>query len=144
MTKIIETVEKAIQDSRRMGDRFAVTVLSTLLGEMQNKIPKNADAAQSDGIAAGIVKKFIEGVDETIRLSPNLGDNLAKLQAERLILEAFMPSQLTDDQLDFAIEKIVRVEGKNKGIVMKVLKAQFPNQYDGKKAAALADKHIAA
>lgn len=132
-------VASALAQARKGGDRFGVTVLSTLLGEMQNKIPKDATPDQQHAQATAIVKKFIEGIDETTKVTPDKNKRLL-LSAERLILEEFMPAQLTDDELEFAIDKISRVEGTtDKGIIMKVLKAHYPNRYDGKKAAQFAD-----
>lgn len=132
-------VAYALQTARKAGDRFGVKVLSTLLGEMQNKIPKDAPWSVKHEQATAIVKKFIEGVDETMKLT-DVKDERLLLSAERLILEDFMPPQLTDDELEFAIDKISRVEGTtDKGVIMKVLKAHYPNRYDGKKAAQFVD-----
>jgi uncharacterized protein YqeY len=100
-------VAGALAQARKGGDRFGVTVLSTLLGEMQNKIPKDATPDQQHAQATAIVKKFIEGIDETTKVTPDKNKRLL-LSTERLILEEFMPAQLTDEELEFAIDKISR------------------------------------
>ena len=137
-THVAETLHLA----RKNGDKFAVTVLSTLLGEMQNKIPKDATPEQQHAQATAIVKKFIEGIDETLKLDGFTGNRVA-LASERAILEAFMPMQLNDAELKDIVATIVADVGKNKGAIMKALKTSYPNMYDGKKAAGIVDAAIA-
>ena len=135
-THVAETLHLA----RKNSDKFAVTVLSTLLGEMQNKIPKDATPEQQHTQATAIVKKFIEGVNENFGFC---GDTNGELARERAILEAFMPMQLNDAELKDIVATIVADVGKNKGAIMKALKTSYPNMYDGKKAAGIVDAAIA-
>ena len=136
-THVAETLHAA----RKNGDKFAVTVLSTLLGEMQNKIPKDATPEQQHAQATAIVKKFIEGVNENLA---HRGSDYPALSRELAILEAFMPMQLNDAELKDVVATIVADVGKNKGAIMKALKAGYPNMYDGKKAAGIVDQAVAA
>lgn len=135
-THVAETLHLA----RKNGDKFAVTVLSTLLGEMQNKIPKDATPEQQHTQATAIVKKFIEGVNENLA---HRGSDHPTLFRELAILEAFMPMQLNDAELKDIVATIVADVGKNKGAIMKALKTSYPNMYDGKKAAGIVDAAIA-
>jgi uncharacterized protein YqeY len=135
-THVAETLHLA----RKNGDKFAVTVLSTLLGEMQNKIPKDATPEQQHTQATAIVKKFIEGVNENLA---HRGSDHPALFRELAILEAFMPMQLKDAELKDIVATIVADVGKNKGAIMKALKTSYPNMYDGKKAAGIVDAAIA-
>lgn len=135
-THVAETLHLA----RKNGDKFAVTVLSTLLGEMQNKIPKDATSEQQHTQATAIVKKFIEGVNENLA---HRGSDHPALFRELAILEAFMPMQLNDAELKDIVATIVADVGKNKGAIMKALKTSYPNMYDGKKAAGIVDAAIA-
>lgn len=133
-------VADTLHIARKNGDRFAVTVLSTLLGEMQNKIPKDASPEQQHTQATAIVKKFIESVNENFGFCGDANNELAR---ERAILEAFMPMQLNDAELVAIVDTIVADVGKNKGAIMKALKTSYPNMYDGKKAAGIVDAAIA-
>lgn len=135
-THVAETLHLA----RKNGDKFAVTVLSTLLGEMQNKIAKDATPEQQHTQATAIVKKFIEGVNENLA---HRGSDHPALFRELAILEAFMPMQLNDAELKDIVATIVADVGKNKGAIMKALKTSYPNMYDGKKAAGIVDAAIA-
>lgn len=135
-THVAETLHLA----RKNGDKFAVTVLSTLLGEMQNKIPKDATPEQQHTQATAIVKKFIEGVNENLA---HRGSDHPALFRELAILEAFMPMQLNDAELKDIVATIVADVGKNKGAIMKALKTSYPNMYDGKKAVCIVDAAIA-
>ncbi len=136
-THVAETLHLA----RKNGDKFAVTVLSTLLGEMQNKIPKDATPEQQHTQATAIVKKFIEGVNENMA---HRGSDHPALFRELAILEAFMPMQLKPEELQSIVATIVADVGKNKGAIMKALKTSYPNMYDGKVAAGIVDAAIAA
>lgn len=143
MKNTYQAVETALQTARRNSDSFGVRVLSTLLGEMQNKIPKNVEGDARDTQAQAIVKKFIESVGETYKLTTD-ADRRRELSLEEIMLAEFMPKQLNDNELAFVITAIIGDVGANKGAVMKSLKARYPNQYDGKKAAELVDRAVSA
>ena len=79
------------------------------------------------------IKSYIEGGRQ------DLAD---KEQAEIEVIERYLPKQLGDDEAREAIAAIVAELGvstkKELGLVMKEIKARFPGQIDGKRAASIA------
>lgn len=57
-------------------------------------------------------------------------------KTEIVILESFLPKQLTEEQLRTLIQDFAN-QGKNIGDAMKTLKTQFAGQYDGGLASKL-------
>lgn len=121
---------------RKEKNALAASLLTTLIGEITR------DAAQSDTsdtAVIAVVKKFIKGMDETIK---NLGDSNAEgtatVKAEKTIMENYLPKQMTAEELKDAIMKGF-ITSFNKGTIMKHLKEFYSGQYDGKVAAQVID-----
>ena len=73
-------------------------------------------------------------------------DLAAKEIAEIAVIESFLPRQLTDDELNVAITKIITETGANSvrdiGKVMAVLKADYAGQMDFGKAGGLVKEKL--
>lgn len=123
-------IEKIKSDSliARKNKLKESALLVTLFAESA-KIGKdsgNRDTTDSEVIS--VIKKFIEGARETIRL----GGNREELEFEISILEKYLPEQLSYDELFAIISKIVEEKSpKNMGVVMGILKTEYANLYDG-------------
>ncbi len=73
-----------------------------------------------------IIKKFIKNIDETLGLDiPD--EQKTKYKAEKQILESYLPSQLSKDE----IEKIVS-EQFSRGKIMKDIMGYFKENYSGR------------
>lgn len=124
--------------ARKARDPIASTLI-TLAGEIQSKEKSFSPArAISDDEVVAVVKKFLKGTDETIRLLTGAGkpEALDFANLEKTALEAYLPSQMSEDDLTaFAKEKAA--EGANMGQIMGALKAERPGQYDGRMASGI-------
>ena len=114
------------------------SILTTLLSEAANVGLNDGKRESTDAEVIAVIKKFIKNIDETLAVTSSAG-----LLVERAILESFLPSQLSDDELHAAVVSIVEeihaVElvrnMQQMGKVMKTLKERFEGQFDGKKAS---------
>lgn len=129
-------------DARRARDTFKSGVLITLLGEVQ-RIGKDAGNRETtDDEAAKVIRKFIKGIDQTLALTDKNSDVLNK---ERVILDAYLPDVMSEEDLTNAIVIIINDLRNEKdrtkpvviGHVMKELKFSYEN-YDGKMASDIA------
>ncbi len=127
----IRTERMAAMKAREM---VAKTLLTTLLGELESAA-KRTGADITDDIVIKACKKFIAGNNEVIEEGAKVGSDCPNLKAENVILETFIPKQLTEDEL-YAI--IVGLKADNLGTVMKHLKANHDGTYDGKLAVDVA------
>lgn len=121
-------------------------VLVTLLGEIETK-SKTLDPGKemTDADVVAVVRKFLKGVDETLKLldASKAPDAVAYAKAERAALEVYLPKQMTEAEIEaFVREKVS--EGANIGQIMGSLKQEKAGEYDGKMASQVAKSVLAA
>lgn len=142
MSDIITQVKSKLMDARKNKDVIARTLLTTLLGEIDN-LQRRTAPAKID--VASIVVKFIKNANETL---PHVTDADAKatLETEISILEQFLPKKLTQEQLDSVIDDVIA--GLNSpvapkpGDIMSALKSNYANQYDAKSAMEIIKRKL--
>ena len=121
-----------------------VTLLSTALGEMQTAASRSSDGNKdvSDALAVKTLNGFLKNIEENLaRVDPET--DTATLQWERQILSAYIPTQLTDAELEQAITTAqVQHGAKDLKSIMAYLKDNHAGLYDGKKASDLAKARL--
>lgn len=137
---LIAEIKATNLSARKAKYTAIVNVLTPLIGEAE-MVGKNAGREVTDAEVVQMLKKFIKGLDETIKI---LGDNDLRTTialAERQTLETFLPKQLGTDELEQIISSI-KVElsagPKDLGKALALLKSRFDGQYDGKTASMIA------
>lgn len=130
--------------ARKEKSTLAAALLTTLIGEAE-MVGKNAGREVTDLEVIAVIKKFIKNTDETIGYC-TANQNTAGLDAamaEKEILTALVPAQLSDDELAAAINKIIndmQLQPETlpqMGAVMGALKLAHPGLYDGRKASEI-------
>lgn len=144
---LIERIRKDQLQARKDKSPNAA-LLTTLLGEA-SMVGKSAGNREStDEEVTAVVKKFIKNARETLNaLASQPGAPLMPYENEILVLESYLPEQLSKDQLIVIIAEqfekgLVEKGPKSKGLLMKYLKDNFAGQYDGKDAAAAIDEAL--
>jgi len=143
---MINDLKKMMMRAKIEKDTFKSSVLSTLIAEaiMVGKNDGNRETTESEVLT--VIKKFLKGVNENIKLLDEMNKDKTQAQKEKEILESLLPSQLTAEQLEDEILKIVSVlpekSAKMMGQVMGELKKKFDGQYDAKSASELVKKHL--
>lgn len=91
-----------------------------------------------------MVRKFLKNLSQTIPHLERSGDEvaLAKANAERGALEAYLPKQLTEAELE-AIVKPKVAAGENMGVIMKALKVEYAGRFDGQLASSIVKRALA-
>lgn len=122
--------------ARKNKDAVKASVLTTLIGEaaMIGKNAGNRDTTNDEVVK--VVTKFVKGIDETLALIDANDTRVATLRVERDVLAAYLPKQLTADELR-AIILAQFPEKTAVGAIMGFLKANYNGQYDGKTASTL-------
>lgn len=135
---LVTQIAKRALELRKAKDPQA-SVLTTLKGEIETKEKtfKPARAMTDDEVIA-VIKANLKKVAENIEIYSDRGiaDKLAAAEAEKELLECFLPRQMTEVELtEFANAKIK--DGANMGQVMAALKAEKAGLYDGKLASQI-------
>ncbi len=136
---LIEDIRTQRMAAMKARDAVTKTLLTTLLGELES-IAKRIQCDITDDMVVKAAKKFISGNDEVIEAGAKVGVECPNLVAENVLLETFIPKQLTEDELRAII---VEMDGSNLGEIMQQLKAKYDGIYDGKLASIIAREVLA-
>lgn len=139
---LIDKINADLLAARRANDAVAKGLLIPLISEA-NMVGKNKrNGPSTDDEVMAMVKKFATNAEETIRLLTDRNATaglLAGPQRELEILNGYLPTQLTRDELLVAVQAIVADKNlagpKAMGTVMAELKTRHGGQYDGKMAS---------
>ena len=131
---LIDEIKAKRIEAMKARNTVGKTLLTTLLGELEGAAKRDGSEITDDKVIAAC-KKFISGNIEVIEAGAKIGSECPNLLAENLILETYIPKQLTEEQL-YAI--IVELKADNMGAVMQHLKGNYNGLYNGKLAANVA------
>lgn len=142
---ILETVKAQALAARKARDAASSSLLTTLQAGMEAVGKSKGNREPTDAEAVAVIKSFLNGVNDTLTARP--GDSTALF--EKAILDALLPTQLTEDQLRgilSAVLQTVPVEQrgpKAKGVLMASIKASHPGLYDGAVAGRIVSELLA-
>lgn len=138
---LIERIRDDMIAARKGTDPVAKSLLVTLYAEATRVGKDKRNGATTDDECVAVIRKFSANSEETIQLLTSRGHNTQTQQQELSILQAYLPQQMTEQELAAAIEMIIRSQpernSKIMGKVMAELKAQYGASYDGKIASQL-------
>lgn len=144
---LMDRIRDDMIKARKGNDNVAKSLLVTLYAEtsMVGKNKRNGDTTDDEAI--GMVRKFAANTEETIRLLTERGQPAGAQQRELEILQAYLPRQMSRDELCEAIAAIVAEQpekgAKAMGRVMGELKSRYGATYDGKLASELTKAALA-
>ena len=146
--KLFEQIKADQLAARKARESLKATLLTTLIGELTAIGKNDGNREVTDADVVKLIKKFLDGVNETIKLMPDASnvdgsaDRYVNLLHEQSILTAYMPQQMDEAALTAAVKEIVddmkeRASVVNMGMVMGALKIGFGGQYDGAMASKI-------
>jgi len=125
---LIEKVREDMHEAKKQKDLLKSNLLSTLYAEMFTLSKSGKELTEEDSVK--IVRKFIKNSEETLALDiPE--DSKTKYLAEKKILLGYLPSQLTAEEIENNVTKLVG-EGKIMKDIMGYFKENYAGRYDGK------------
>lgn len=136
---IVEQMKKTALDARKSKNEMAKFHI-TLLGEVQ-KVGKDArNGETTDEEAIKVVKKFLAGAEQMYEAYLRIDDNekLLEVQKEIILLKAYLPTMMDEQQLDAIICGYIAEGYRTMGELMRKLKSEHDGLYDG----AMANKII--
>ena len=141
-----DDINNAVKDAMRAKEERK---LSTL--RMVNSTIKNADIAArgegkpplSDADLLGVFQKMIKQRQESVELyeKGNREELAAQERAEIAVISAYLPKQMSDDDVKAAVAAVISETGasgiKDMGKVIGALKAKYTGQMDFGKASGV-------
>lgn len=137
---LIDNIRADRMTAMKERDKFKMSVLTTLVSEAAKIGFDDGKRTTTDTEVIAVCKKFIKGIDETL-LVANKQDCIDDLNKERTIVESYMPTQMSEADIQEKIATfLLRIEddAATVGMVMKHMKENFGGQFDGKIASKVA------
>lgn len=144
---MIRDALKAAQiTAMKAGDKDRLAAVRLILAKLKDRDIELRTASQvpeDDVVVVDVLQKMVKQRRESIAMYEQGGraELAAKEQAEVDVIEAFLPSQMSEDETRAAIEAIKAETGastvKEMGKVMALLKERHGTQLDMSKASAL-------
>lgn len=135
---LIEQIKQDQLAARKEHKALATSLLTTLIGEATAIGKNNGNRDVTDAEVVALVKKFTKGMDDTLGyLKDSNPEGSATVLAEKEILSAYLPKQLTEAELVVVVAASMERVENTTGSLMKYLKDYYPGQYDGKMASTI-------
>lgn len=135
-----QDLQTALKDAMRSGDDLRKSVVRMVLAAIKlAEVEKGGELDENDTLA--IVQKEAKSRNETIADAQKAGrpDLIEHAEAEKVILEQFLPKQLSAEELETlarqAIEEAGATSKREMGMVMKILVPQLQGRATGQQAS---------
>jgi uncharacterized protein YqeY len=136
--KIYDEMKNAMKEKRQK----KVLLLRGVIASIKNATV-NAGKPVTDDACMAALKKSIKELDQSIESFSKAGraDDVKVLEEDKEVLQAFLPKQMSEDELRSIVEFSVKETGatskKDMGKVMKLVMAKAGSSVDGKTVSKL-------
>ena len=152
MTSLRENIKKSLDDNLKKRDDIATATLRLILAavkdsDIENRTKKKGDTISDQQILL-LLQNMIKQRKESVDIYSKAGRTDLKKREEKeiVIINSFLPKQITSDELEKIIVKsIPELECssiKDLGKLINFLKGEYPGQIDMKEVAELAKKNL--
>lgn len=143
---ITDVISNAYKQAMLNKDEDRKRVINTLRAEIKNKEIelRTSQKELTDGDILSIVQKLIKQNKDAIQMFINGGrqDLVEKNELEIKILEEFLPTQLSNDEIDNIIKQEIEKNGYNSMKDMGKLMGYFKSNYSGQVDMGYVSKKI--
>lgn len=136
---MLTRLQNDIDAARRNADAPKLKVLTLLMSKVQRLAKDDGNRAATDADVIAGVSRYRKEVDEMRTILVDTGKPTDHQDFELSIVSAYLPTQLTDEELDAEIEKALEGTSRDRkamGAVMKHLNGGFKGMFDPKAANA--------
>lgn len=145
-------LNEELKTAMRAKQEREVSTIRLILAALKDRDIAARGKGNYDGISEDEILQMLNGMIKQRRDSISLYEQggrcelAQKEQEEIVIIQRFMPKQLSDAEVDGAIKDVIGSLGarslKDMGKVMNVLKEKFSGQMDFTRASALVKQHL--
>ena len=136
---IREQILADIKEAMKAKDEFKRDTLRTLNAALK-QVEVDQRIEMTDEIVLPLLQKEIKKRADSVELYlKGAREDLAKKeQSEIELIKAYLPAQLSDDELKEKIKSIIENVGKNLGVVMKMAKDEIGASAEAKRISMIA------
>ena len=141
---IREQILADIKEAMKAKDEFKRDTLRTLNAALK-QVEVDQRIEMTDEVVLQLLQKEIKKRADSVELYlKGAREDLAKKeQSEIELIKAYLPAQLSDDELKEKIKSIIEKVGKNLGAVMKMAKDEIGASAEAKRISVIAKELLA-
>ena len=150
---LVEKIKNDLTKHLKSGDKAKVSLTRLLLAAVKDKEISLRNSAEednqlNDSVVMDIIKKMIKQRNLAIESfkKANRLDLVEKEELESQLLSVYLPTQLTEEELNTVIAKVINDTNaesiRDMSNVMKVLKEDFGDQCDFQKASKVVKEKL--
>ncbi len=150
---LVEKIKNDLTKHLKSGDKAKVSLTRLLLAAVKDKEISLRNSAEednqlNDSVVMDIIKKMIKQRNLAIESfkKANRLDLVEKEELESQLLSVYLPKQLTEEELNTVIAKVINDTNaesiRDMSNVMKVLKENFGDQCDFQKASKVVKEKL--
>lgn len=141
---IREQILADIKEAMKAKDEFKRDTLRTLNAALK-QVEVDQRIEMTDEVVLPLLQKEIKKRADSVELYlKGAREDLAKKeQSEIELIKAYLPAQLSDDELKEKIKSIIEKVGKNLGAVMKIAKDEIGASAEAKRISMIAKELLA-
>jgi uncharacterized protein YqeY len=144
-TDLKSRIQADLNEARKQRDKVRTLVLSTVLSELKNREIDSRVALDDDGALQVISKAIKQRQDASEQMRDAGRQELADREDGQVeILKAYLPQQLSEEEVRSAIREIVSGGASQMGAVMGQLMPRIRGRFDGKEANRIVREELGA
>jgi len=131
-----ETIQSDIKDAMRAGEKERVSTLRMLVAAVQKREIEERNDALDDAVVLSVIEKSVKQLKDSAKQYADAGrqDRADAELAEAELLQAYLPEQLSDAELDTLLDEVMAATGadsmKDMGKVMAAMKDKAQGRAD--------------
>jgi hypothetical protein len=143
MATLLDTIHTSINESLKRRDTVRVETLRFLFATIQNsaiaKYGAQAKTSITDADCLDAIKKQVKTHKESITAykAGNREDLVARETAELVILEEYLPQQMSDEELKTLLTPVTSSQEPNFGLLMKQAMQLVGDRADGQRVSSM-------
>ena len=133
---IKERIQKDFIEALKNKDEFAKSALSGIKAKITEAEKSNGNKELSDDEVIKVINKAIKQREESMKIFGEAGrlELAAKEADEAVVLKRYMPSQMTEEEIEVAVREIISVNdhGGNMNKLVGQTMGMFNKNYQGR------------
>lgn len=146
---LLEKINSQIKEAMKGGDSFKVGTLRMVVSSIKNReIEKRAKFSDplTEEEMMEVLRREVKKRRESIEIYGNAGrgDLKEKEELELKIIQAYLPAELTKEEIEHIVAGVISGGERELGKIMKQVKEQVGGRADGKLVSEIIKKNLEA
>lgn len=133
---IINKLKEELLKARKNKNTNLVSSVALMISEIEKVGKNDGNRETTDDEAVALLKKMVQRNNETLEYL-GAGPMRDKYSQEVDLMQKYIPSQVSDEEVTEFVKRYISENGKNMGAIMGALKDEYGSRVDMKSASGI-------